>query len=481
MMSWISRWQIAKGSDGVRKNRAVSRPQRGFSGPSALLFSSVLLLGAFQNCGGIFPSSPLLFDSKEVFFNSEMAKADFYWLVRADQSNLSRNQLGWIKKWIDQGSYKVSLYPPFMPQTQLPDTSRSARFMDSPQATRVLFQPTSFLSSHANDSFYLASEKYSILLYLNEITFPTQRDPHLGAQGRVSLLSLTSEAHPQDGNLTIELIHDPQTHSYEAHFYQWFDGPDFYFAKAPIKEEEMKSGLAFGLSFGAADMEPPLFAINGTIRNTEGRWHGNTTPFHFAPRTLSINRVGEGLGVAQPLSNPSNSNEYEVASAQGQLDATTGQFATTTGQFALAELGVFKRALSQRELEEFTMGLHTNYQLHRPIHLSQLTTLNGFQNTSADLGTQAAPVSFAQIQPLFNKTIGVQSCASCHTEVSSRSELLLANRSGQPWVVPGAPLSSLLIESLKHGGGASPMPKGGGQMLPADIHLIETWILQGAK
>ena len=82
-----------------------------------------------------------------------------------------------------------------------------------------------------------------------------------------------------------------------------------------------------------------------------------------------------------------------------------------------------------------------------------------------------ANVSYAgRIVPLFNSY-----CISCHNSSNSNGNVNLDNYQSVLIVVN----SGTLINSIKHTGSASPMPKGGGKLDDCEIMAFTTWMKEG--
>jgi WD40 repeat protein len=83
-----------------------------------------------------------------------------------------------------------------------------------------------------------------------------------------------------------------------------------------------------------------------------------------------------------------------------------------------------------------------------------------------------------------------QHCQGCHQPakpqggyvMTSHADLLKAGDRGQPGIIPGQPMKSLLVEQiLPKDGKKAPMPKGKDPLTQQEIELIKKWIAAGAR
>jgi WD40 repeat protein len=91
---------------------------------------------------------------------------------------------------------------------------------------------------------------------------------------------------------------------------------------------------------------------------------------------------------------------------------------------------------------------------------------------------------YRDVRPIFQ-----QHCQGCHQPAKAKGsfvmisypDLLKAGEHNKPVVVPGQPDRSLILSQIiPHGKKPPAMPKGQDPLIDRDVHLIRTWIAQGA-
>jgi hypothetical protein len=397
---------------------------------SILFLLTILLLVAFQNCNNLVQSSDLLFQTKEVIFNSQWAGAEFYWDIAENANNLSLNQYGRVSKWIDQGGRNLPLYPILIPGSTVLDIDHAGKIVDTPKGPRVEFAEGALLKSVYLDATQLASDEYSIIIEISEIHIPLE-EPRLVRV--LSLLPITG--YEAGGQLELNLVATGDFANIVAT--QKFSDTSMASNSIQLPLVNLKNGLGISVRWSSLSEQLTL-AINGELAPFPPTTVGTMGRLGSVARSLTIHSNSEGSG----------------------------------GSFQVAEVGLFKRALLDIELMEFSLGLFRTHELKAPTLLSTISGLDSFNGTE---------LTYSDIRPLFQKSIGAHSCLECHGELDSRSSTMAATTNGQRWVQVGDSDHSIIIQALRHQASAQAMPKGGGQMNEEDIRRIESWINHGAR
>ena len=351
----------------------------------SLFFVFLYLLIFFQSCGNtLFQSSPIVFDPFEVMFNSKVAKADFSWLIEANRNNLALNSNNHLEKWIDQSENRVSLFPPFFNESQLPDISNSGLLADSSLGAVIHMTEGSSMSSSSYDSYNLGANEYSFLFEIQNIQFPLEGTPE------VRLLSLIPDNITIDGSLILELKNSETGLQFIVRHF--FTEQKFRTISFPINTIKNPGPLAIGLRV-SRDFEAMSISINGELITSTPSSTGEIGLLPYAPRILTLHTS----------------------------DLDTG------GSFEFFDIGIFKRLLSDQELHEYSLSLQRTYEKRIPTPLVELEQLLPNANNSN---------GYNQIKSIFEKSTGVDSCMNCHTEFNSKSNLLSAQSNGVPWVTP---------------------------------------------
>lgn len=396
---------------------------------SLILLLSTLLISTFQNCGNFKASSSLLFKTNDIKLTSSLAKADFIWSMEGNHSSISTNEYNRIYKWIDAGSQLIPLYPPLIPNSNLLDLDHSPLKVQSSQYTSTQFTSGSSLNSLLEDSYSLASENYSAILFIDSIIFPTD------GSKEIPLLSLTPlQENLAGGTIKLKLFDSGDQIKIESQ--QVMNDLDYSTQSILISKNLLSSGIGIAVRWSSEPNQLQISA-NGIMSSETIIKNGEPTPFSHEPRILQIH-----------TSLPNS------------------------GEFKLTDLGLFKRALTDLEMREFSLGIQRNYGL------GLTTPITSIDDNKSELN---GTLTFDQIRPYFQKILYDKACVDCHVELNTKELLLTANSNGSPWIIPGNANDSRIIQALKHSGSAVPMPKGGGQMISTDIAIIESWINAGAK
>jgi hypothetical protein len=218
--------------------------------------------------------------------------------------------------------------------------------------------------------------------------------------------------------------------------YQWFNSTTYSYNTISVPKDDLKKGFGVAVRFGKAADSLNL-AINGELSTTKATIVGTIPNLGLVNRNFELHSSSWGSG----------------------------------GSFDFAEVGIFKKALPDKELKEYSLGLYRTHELH------ETSTIGG----GSEDGGGSTNLTYDSIKSIFQKSIGSGTCFGCHSEVASQSAIVAASSGAGKWIVAGNSASSVLIKTVRHQAGVQAMPKGSGQMDEADIKKLEDWINQGAK
>ncbi len=391
---------------------------------SALLVSMTLL---FQNCARQFRSSALEAGSNVISFSSRGVGADLSWIVSEDVSLMKLNEYGRIERWYDVTGKLIPLYPPLISGSQTLDSDHSGLLKDTINGKRLNFGNKSYLTPVSQDTSVFLADEYTVLIEFSNIELPNA-DPKVVRT--FGLMPLNGE---EAGILVLDVSDNGDKVNFTAN--QWFNSTSYSSNMISIPKADLKKGFGVAVRFGKAADSLNL-AINGELSTTKATIVGTIPNLGFVTRTFELHSSNWGSG----------------------------------GSFDFAEVGIFKKALTDSELMEYSLGLYRTHELH------ESTTIGG----GPDIGG-TTDLTFDSIKSIFQKSIGSGTCLGCHSEVVSQSAIVAASSGNGKWIVSGNAASSVLIKAVRHQTGVQAMPKGSGQMDEADIKKLEDWINQGAK
>lgn len=403
----------------------------------------VVTFFVFQNCSPNFhvendenTSLTLGAQTNAILVDSLVLGAEYSWSVLKQDMGMRRNNFNRIERWYDATSNSTPLYPALISGTNTLDMDHSALWMETTTGSRLKFEPKTSLTTISQDASAFLSNEFSVLIVVGNINIPTTTTNPSDAKA-VRLFSLLPVNNEEAGIFTID-VSKGESGQVIFRAIHWFNGTTYATHVINLPEAALRKTLSIALRFpkDGADL---MLAINGELAPKKATVVGNLPHVGLVNRRLELHTT-------------TNLNQ---------------------GSFEFAEIGIFKKAISDKKLENFSSGLYRTYELQ------QLSTVDG-----DDPSTSEGPVSkkFADMKPLFQKVISGNSCVSCHAaQFSSLQALLEAESTGKgKWIKASDSSASLVIKALRHQAGVSAMPKGGGQMEEADIAAIEMWIQDGA-
>lgn len=351
---------------------------------------------------------------------SLMASADVSWTIRG-QKGVSVSRLNQASRWADRSGSAVTLFPPLMPSTTQIDMAKAPYVKQTSSGPLMNFSPGSFLTTQVGDAAIFASTSYSVLLYIRDLQFPQGPYPRWMRVFEV----IPEETGEASGWIGLDAW-EQEDGQIEFHAYEYFGATGVASVKLKVSPSSRTSGYGIALRFPT---DPSL-------------------------TYMSVNGVGGEYSVAANPSAMANVNRRLYLHTQFQ----------TEGGFDLAEFGLWKREFSIPEAVYFSSALK------EVIEKGGTALVNpGITTVSGD---------FAKIQGYLS------SCMACHGVSSAtqvRNNSGVGANSGTKWVNPGDSANSLMIKSLRHQGGASPMPKDQAQLSDAAIAAIAAWIDAGAN
>ncbi|MBN8536284.1 MAG: hypothetical protein J0M15_04490 [Deltaproteobacteria bacterium] len=413
----------------------------------AFLFIFTLVL-VYQNCAPRFQTEDLSSinstnqnTANTFMIDSSYLGADFSWSTLNQNSKMNRNNYDRIERWYDATGKFIPLYPAFVAGTKTLDMDHSALWKSTEKGPRLSFEARTSLTSIAQDSSAFLSKEYSILLFVGNLKIPTTTENATDPK-RIRLFTLSPVNSEEAGLFVVDVFKDANKKAnFQATY--WFNGTTYSTSIFSLPGENLAQGFAIAVRYPTNGRELML-AINGELGSEKTSVVGTLPNMGFVNRNLEL-----------------HSSYY-----------------ANQGSFEFAEIGVFKKSLSDEELKSHSLGLFRTHELQLPTSIAD-------DDSSGDRDSNENPkeVTFSSIKSIFQKSINGSTCIGCHSAfLSSRDSLLAATTQGKGnWVVPDNSAGSLLIKSLRHQSSATAMPQGGGQMAETDIAALENWIQKGAK
>ncbi len=369
----------------------------------------------FQNCG----SSPNS-NGGASLFSAASYGADLVWNSN-EIKNISVNEFKQVERWLDFNNELVGLYPPLRINSQSLEIEKSPLLEKDENDKSILnFKDRKNLRTINEDLRVFLSDKYTVGFFVKNVEFPSI-DPI-----NVRVFDLMSPNGVSDGYIGVDV-----TPTQVSAFY-WFGQTSYRFAAIDITNDELKNGLGVLVRLGP-DYESMALSVNGRVAE---QYILTTTP----PPLLGF------------------------VTRQLQLNSPEGN-----GGFHLYEFALWRSALSDSELAEYSKAYYESYVLG----------LKGNVKAPSDAGQNGG--AFTTVATVFNKSRGGVSCVGCHGSISQKSWLLSQKSNDNLWVVPNDSAASQLIKALRHLSGATAMPRSGGAIPEDEIKVIEDWINNGAK
>lgn len=331
-----------------------------FTSMQKILFTSLFLIIlplAHQNCGRLTASSgdSSLSSQSLAFYPSvqwDMAKGN----------DVTVSRLSQVERWTDRTRKSIVLFPP-LSSPNVVNMDRAPVISQTTTGSLIAFGENQSLSLQGGDSLTLVASKYTIGLYLRDIS------PGAGLR----VFGLVPSDNSQTGYLGLD-IYDLNNGMIRIRGFEFYDGSTYAYADVELPNATLKSGLSIVMRF-SEDPTKLRLVVNG--QQGAAQIQGSPPYLGNVPRTLTLHGPD-----------------------------------TFVGSFSLAGLSIWKDELDDLQIMTLSQSLRSYYE-------SGGTSNIGFEpNPDSGGGGGSSALTFSSVKPNFS------SCVNCHDQVASRSQLM---------------------------------------------------------
>jgi hypothetical protein len=448
----------------------------------------------FQNCTSSHDGGVKAASTNVPPFSLLNTDADYVWTLQNGITSLSLLHLNDVAEWRDGRGAGVFLYAPLQYGSNQIDLTRTPTLGKINGGSIVNFSVNQTLQSFAGDQAAFLGQEYSFALYVRNLKLPVGPPPPLGIPVSTSLQILQFmpfDGSADSGTLTLQVGYFDVDHS-QIYAQAWFSA-GYAMAAVTVANTDLAGGFGIALRF-SNDPAKMLLAVNGQT-STFTSW-GTPPLLGDVARQLSVNGSIYGTGWGFELSDlamwkralsDKETQNYALALQQVHDGGAGGALSLSPSPGSVVEGGTLQMyATGGTSPYVFSAGSCTSTidpesGLFLAANVLETCTVTVRDATQKKVTSQISVISsstltFADVQPSF------QTCTGCHTsQVDSLSDILAAVGPDGVWITPGSGAGSLLVKALRRQAGVLPMPQPPNPPLdPSVIDQISQWIDQGA-
>jgi hypothetical protein len=396
------------------------------------------ILIAFQNCsvGNFKATSSSLTQLNQA--SGINTSSDFLWSL-GSSTGLTVSRLQQVSRWTDSTGMAMNLYPPLMSSTNKLDLDHAPLVTSTDSGSLVNFGNGDYLTTEPGDFYQFLGQSYTVVTYVHNIVLP-KASPVVA---RIFYLR------PADGSasgvLGVDVSSDGAGNAVFMAF-DWYDNNNVASATLSVPIATLANGFGIAVRF-SNDPTKLLLSVNGQS-SAAAKIIGNVPLMGDVTRQFIVHSDGFG----------------------------------NAGTFDLAAIGVWKRELADAQVVYYSQSIKDQFE-NDGTHLvdpgnNSSTTPTTTPSTTPSTTPTGTVTQFSQISSIFS------SCTGCHSSsVGSRAAILatMGDDGKTPWIVSGKSANSLLIKSLNHVSGVSPMPANASALSATQIAQIALWIDQGVN